>query len=451
VGLAKGYWKDTAKTEARFIRHPRTGERLYRTGDLGRYLPDGSIEFQGRADFQVKVQGYRIELGEIETVLEKHPAVRAAVVTAHGERHGDKRLVAYVVADGEPASTHAVLRTYLEEKLPRYMVPTLFIPLERLPLTANGKVDRKALPTPEEPGSRREHGFEAPGDALEQALARIWKEVLGVSQVGRHDSFFELGGHSFALVRVMNRIQQQFGRELPLTALVQQPTLAHLASLLRDGKDARHGRRWCRCRRRARDGPSSVCTRWAATSSATASWRNGFGRERPVYGLQARGFLGEQTPREDLVAMAHEYVEAVRTLPPQGPYLLGGWSMGGLVALEMAHRLRELGEEVALVALIDSPAPEKLARPDEAEQVSWFMRDIAGTAGKSFPLPAEPLRPLSATERLAFALKQAHEAQVGDARRGPVPAPAPDERLRGGHQGHGAVGRLARWISPRCC
>jgi amino acid adenylation domain-containing protein len=412
VGLAKGYWKDTAKTEARFVRHPRTGERLYRTGDLGRYLPDGSIEFQGRADFQVKVQGYRIELGEIETVLEKHPAVRAAVVTAHGERHGDKRLVAYVVMDGEPARTQALLRAYLEEKLPRYMVPTLFIPLEHLPLTANGKVDRKALPPPEEPGSRREQGFEAPSDALEQALAHIWKEVLGVSQVGRHDSFFELGGHSFALVRVMGRIQQQFGRELPLTSLVQQPTLAHLASLLRDGKDTQAWSPLVPLQTQGKGRPFFCVHPVGGNVLCYRELARRFGKERPVYGLQARGFLGEQMPREDLVAMAHDYVNAMRTVQPTGPYLLGGWSMGGLVALEMAHRLRELGEEVALVVLIDSPAPEKLARPDEAEQVSWFMRDIAGTAGKPFSLPAETLRPLSATQRLAFALKQAHEAEV---------------------------------------
>jgi len=410
VGLAKGYWKDTAKTQARFFRHPVTGERLYRTGDLGRYLADGSIEFQGRADFQVKVQGYRIELGEIETVLERHPAVRAAVVTAHGERHGDKRLVAYVVADGEPASTHAQLRAYLEEKLPRYMVPTLFIPLERLPLTANGKVDRKALPKPEEPSTRGERVFEAPQDELEQTLARVWEEVLGVARVGRHDSFFELGGHSFALVRVMGRIRQQFGRELPLTALVQEPTLAHLASLLRDGKSTQVWSPLVPLQTQGKGRPFFCVHPVGGNVLCYRELAQRFGRERPVYGLQARGFLGEQVPREDLVAMAHEYVEAIRAVQPTGPYLLGGWSMGGLVALEMARRLRELGLQVALVALIDSPAPGKLARPDEAERVAWFLRDIAGTAGRPFSLPAETLRPLDAGQRLAHALKQAHEA-----------------------------------------
>jgi amino acid adenylation domain-containing protein len=412
VGLAKGYWKDPAKTEARFIRHPATGERLYRTGDLGRYLADGSIEFQGRADFQVKVQGYRIELGEIETVLERHPAVRAAVVTAQGERHGDKRLVAYVVADGEPAGTHARLRAYLEEKLPRYMVPTLFIPLERLPLTANGKVDRKALPRPEEPGTRSERVFEAPGDELERTLARLWEEVLGVSRMGRQDSFFELGGHSFALVRVMGRIRQQFGRELPLTALVREPTLAHLASLLRNGESAQVWSPLVPLQTQGRGRPFFCVHPVGGNVLCYRELAQRFGRERPVYGLQARGFLGEQVPREDLAAMAHDYVEAVRAVQPSGPYLLGGWSMGGLVALEMARRLKELGQQVALVALIDSPAPEKIARPDEAERVAWFLRDIAGTAGRTFTPPAETLRRLGAGQRLAFALEQAHEAGV---------------------------------------
>jgi amino acid adenylation domain-containing protein len=412
VGLAKGYWKDAAKTEARFIRHPETGERLYRTGDLGRYLADGSIEFQGRADFQVKVQGYRIELGEIETVLERHPEVRAAVVTAHGERHGDKRLVAYVVSDGEPTSTHARLRAYLEEKLPRYMVPTLFVALERLPLTANGKVDRKALPAPEEPGTRREHVFEPPADELERTLARIWEEVLGVARVGRHDSFFELGGHSFALVRVMGRIRQQLGRELPLTALVQEPTLAHLASLLREGQGPQTWSPLVPLQTQGKGRPFFCVHPVGGNVLCYRELAQRFGRERPVYGLQARGFLGEQLPHEDLVTMARDYVEAVRAVQPTGPYLLGGWSMGGLVALEMARHLRELGQEVALVALIDSPAPEKLARPDEAERVAWFMRDIAGTAGRPFTLPAEALRPLGAEQRLAFALEKAHEAGV---------------------------------------
>jgi amino acid adenylation domain-containing protein len=410
VGLARGYWKDPAKTEARFLRHPKTGERLYRTGDLGRYLPDGSIEFQGRADFQVKVQGYRIELGEIETVLERHPAVRAAVVTAHGERHGDKRLVAYVVADGEPAGTHAMLRAYLEEKLPRYMVPPLFIPLERLPLTANGKVDRKALPAPTEPGTQRERAFEAPVDELERTLAGLWEEVLGVSRVGRHDSFFELGGHSFALVRVMGRIQRRFGRELPLTALVREPTLAHLASLLRDGKSPSA---WSPRVTLQEQGPGRPFFLVHPVGGNVLCYRElagRFGRERPVYGLQARGFLGEQVPTEALVTMAHEYVEAVRAVQPEGPYLLGGWSMGGLVALEMAHWLKELGQRVALLALIDSPAPDRVARPDEAERLTWFLRDIAGTAGRPFTLSAEELRALEAERRLAFALQRAHEA-----------------------------------------
>ncbi|HYH99081.1 non-ribosomal peptide synthetase, partial [Hyalangium sp.] len=410
VGLAKGYWKDPAKTEARFLRHPVTGERLYRTGDLGRYLPDGSIEFQGRADFQVKVQGYRIELGEIETVLERHPAVRAAVVTAHGERHGDKRLVAYVVIDGEPSGTLAQLRAYLETKLPRYMVPSLFLPLEQLPLTANGKVDRKALPAPEEPGARREQAFEAPRDELEQALARMWEEVLGVSRVGLHDNFFELGGHSFALVRVMGRIRQQFGRELPLTALVREPTLAHLASLVRGGAAAPVWSPLVLLHSQGQGRPLFLVHPVGGNVLCYRTLAQHFGRERPVYGLQARGFLGEQVPREDLVAMAHEYAEAVRSVQPQGPYLLGGWSMGGLVALEMASLLRESGQEVALVALIDSPAPGKLARGDDAERVAWFFQDIASTGGKPFTLPVEELRALGAEERLVFALEQAHEA-----------------------------------------
>ncbi|HEX6863400.1 MAG TPA: non-ribosomal peptide synthetase, partial [Thermoanaerobaculia bacterium] len=229
IGLALGYWKDEARTRASFVIHPKTGERLYRTGDLGRWLPDGNVELLGREDLQVKIQGYRVEPGEIEAALARHPAVREAVVTAVGEARGHKRLVAYVVVreSAEPAE----LRAWLESRLPDYMVPHLYVPLDALPLTANGKVDRKALPAPE-PARRPSRGAMQPRTAAEIRMARLWEEVLGVSPVGLDEELFALGGDSLLALRLLDAIERELGRRLPLAALFQEATVEKLAALV---------------------------------------------------------------------------------------------------------------------------------------------------------------------------------------------------------------------------
>ena len=240
VGLAKGYWRNEDETRARFIEHPQTGERLYRTGDLGRYLPDGNIEFLGREDFQVKVQGYRIELGEIESVLANRERVQAAVVAAIGPERGDKRLVAYVVPtlDTDAAELVRQLPTSLRGVLPSYMVPSAFVALQALPLTPNGKVDRKALPAPEGRAALGET-YVAPRTPVEAVLAGIWAAVLRVDRVGVHDSFFELGGDSLLATRVVFRVREEFGGELPIRALFEKPTVAELAEPLEQARRAR--------------------------------------------------------------------------------------------------------------------------------------------------------------------------------------------------------------------
>ena len=229
IGLAVGYWKDEAKTRASFVVHPRTGERLYRTGDLGRWLPDGNVELLGREDLQVKIQGYRVEPGEIETALARHPAVREAVVTASGEARGHKRLVAYVVLrrSAEPPE----LRAWLEARLPDYMVPHLYVRVDALPLSANGKVDRKALPAPE-PARPMSRAPAEPRTATETRMALLWEEVLGVSPVGLHDDLFALGGDSLLALRLLDAIERDLGRRLPLGALFQEATVEKLAALV---------------------------------------------------------------------------------------------------------------------------------------------------------------------------------------------------------------------------
>jgi amino acid adenylation domain-containing protein len=232
-GLARGYLNRPELTAEKFIRNPFSTDpetRLYKTGDFARYLPDGNIEFLGRIDNQVKIRGYRIELGEIEAVLGQHPAVREAVVLSREDTPGDKRLVAYVVGTPGAIPSSSELRTFLQQKLPEYMVSPTFLFLESLPLTSNGKLDRKALPAPDQNRPEMEHTYTAPRTPVEELLANIWDEVLNLDKVGIHDNFFDLGGHSLLATQVVSRVWKTFQVELPLRALFEAPTVAGLAA-----------------------------------------------------------------------------------------------------------------------------------------------------------------------------------------------------------------------------
>src|SRR5688500_14427178 len=232
AGVARGYHGRAKLTAERFVADPFGGEpgaRLYRTGDRGRWRPDGAIEFLGRTDFQVKIRGFRIEPGEIEARLTEHPAVREAVVVAREEGAGDQRLVAYWT--GEEGVDAEALRAHLGERLPEHMVPGAYVHLGRLPLTPSGKLDRKALPSPEgEAFARR--GYEAPVSEVEQALAEVWSELLGVEQVGRRDDFFELGGHSLLAVQMATHVQQVLDLEVEPGKVFECPVLKDLAEVL---------------------------------------------------------------------------------------------------------------------------------------------------------------------------------------------------------------------------
>ncbi|WNG36167.1 amino acid adenylation domain-containing protein [Archangium violaceum] len=241
-GLAWGYLNRPELSAEKFVPHPfalTPGERLYRTGDRVRWLADGTLEFSGRLDSQVKLRGFRIELGEIESVLDKHPSVRQCVVIAREDRPGDKRLVAYVTSSTQAPSA-AVLRAYLKEHLPEYMVPSAFVALEQLPLTPSGKVDRKALPVPEATVSNAE--YIAPRTPTEEQLATIWAEVLSVPRVGAEDNFFELGGHSLMATQVISRLRSAFAVELPVRALFEASTLSALARKIDEASAKQAGR-----------------------------------------------------------------------------------------------------------------------------------------------------------------------------------------------------------------
>jgi amino acid adenylation domain-containing protein len=236
-GLARGYWNRSELTTEKFISNPFSdtpGARLYKTGDIARYLPDGNIEFLGRIDDQVKIRGYRIELGEIETVLGQHPAIQQAVVLAREDTPGDKRLVAYAVAAaGVNPSAHD-LRSFLQKKLPEYMVPTSFMFLQSLPLNANGKLERKAFPPPDQCRPELAETYTTPRTPTEELLAGIWARVLKLDKVGIHDNFFELGGHSLLATQVISRIRDTFRLDLPLRTLFEAPTIFGLAQQVQE-------------------------------------------------------------------------------------------------------------------------------------------------------------------------------------------------------------------------
>jgi thioesterase domain-containing protein/aryl carrier-like protein len=358
----------------------RPGARLYRTGDRVRYRADGQLEFLGRWDEQVKIRGFRIELGEIAAALREHPGVRECVVLVReangastepersgGSVHdpGEKRLVAYLVADREQPPTVSALHQFLKEKLPEHMVPAAFVLLEALPLTPNGKVDRRALPAPEEVAhsERRLRAQGAreilvrPRNATEASLAEIWEQVLGVRPLGVRDNFFERGGHSLLAVRLFARIKKRFGRDLPLAVLFQAPTVEQLAPLLHEEGESPL---WSSLVPIQPGGsrPPLFCAH--PNGGGVLCYRDlarYLGPDQPVYGLQALGLDGKEPRHTRVEEMAAHYVREIRTLQPEGPYYLAGLSFGGLVAFEMAHQLHAQGHPVALLALLDTFAP----------------------------------------------------------------------------------------------
>ncbi|XXT21833.1 amino acid adenylation domain-containing protein [Sorangium sp. So ce429] len=415
IGLARGYWKDETKTRASFINHPVTGERLYRTGDLGRYLPDGSIEFLGREDAQVKVQGYRIELGEIEAALVQQPGVRSAVAAAVGPARGNRRLVAYVVLDPKDGPSTEELRQRLRRMLPEYAVPQTFVVLAALPLSANGKVNRKALPDPVEVAVEEQPAAVEPRDEMERDLVDMWRTLLQVPRVGISDNFFALGGHSLLAVRMMSQIKQRFGRDLPLSTLFENATVERLAGVLRV-RAASTGRTALVPIQQGGTSPTLFLVHPVGGDVLCyASLASRLGPGQPVYGLQVPERGPNGGPLTRIEDMAEHYISELRSVQPKGSYRLAGWSMGGVIAFEMARQLRNAGQEVSLLAMIDVAHPaDEAERPeiDDETLVSWFARDLGGLAGKELHIDPEVLRRLPGEHQIHHLLAQARRAQV---------------------------------------
>ena len=357
AGLARGYLNRPDLTAERFIPDRLTGQpgaRLYKTGDLCRWLPDGSIEYLGRTDSQVKIRGFRIELGEIEAVLARSEKVRQCVVAAREDSGGDKTLVAYLESHEGSMPDASELRAHLKKDLPDYMVPSAFVLVEKLPLTPNGKIDFKALPAPEQGRIEIKDRYVAPHDPIEQMLAQLWVKVLRVKRVGVHDNFFELGGHSLLAVRIVVEIEERFKKRLPLATMLQAPTVSELAEVLRKEQWKPLWESLVPVQPGGSKPPLFLMHSHGGNVLEYYSLASHLGADQPVYALQARGLDGRIPKNQSIEEMAASYLAEVRSLQPQGPYFLGGFCFGGLLALEAAQQLSAAGDEVALVVLIQT-------------------------------------------------------------------------------------------------
>lgn len=405
VGLARGYLNRPELTAERFVQLPVNGDQapvtVYRTGDLARRLADGTLEFLGRVDNQVKLRGFRIELEEIEAILAQHEAVATAVATVREDRPGDKQLVAYLIPAGDTAVEEITYHQWLQQKLPAYMVPARFITLDSLPLLPNGKVDRKRLPAPNR--QRESAGHTPPTNDLEAAMVQIWQDVLGVQPIGITDDFFALGGHSLLAVRVIAQMQQKTGVTMQLADLFQTPTIAGLAALIRRQENTTESPALIGLQTNGEKRPLF----FIHPSGGSVHWYTELARnldgERPFYGIQAQGIYGDAPLHTTVEEMAAAYIPLVREQQPEGPYLIGSWSMGVVVAYEMAQQLAAQGLAVAALIMLDQGPvlPAEEPEDDAAYYVQVF--------GKHVPLSLDRLRQMTAAEQVTHVLAEAQK------------------------------------------
>ena len=358
-GLARGYLNRPELTSEKFVPDlfsDKPGARLYKTGDLARYSSDGSIQITGRADNQVKLNGFRIELGEIETALRSCEDVHDAIAAIREDSFERRRLVAYVVPSQKTHSLSALelrgrLRNQLTKKLPRHMVPSLFVVLNELPLTAHGKIDHDRLPAPEV-DALSSYTHVRPRDPLEKQLAEIWEEILNVSPIGIKDNFFDLGGHSLLSVRMMSRVERITGERLSLSLLFEEATIEHLAAVILD-QGKRHSRR--AIVKVKEGGPKLpfffLHGDFNGGGFYCRNLASGLGDDRPFYVIQPHGLDGGPIPGT-IEQMAESHLRALQEVQPRGPYLLGGYCNGATIAFEMARLLKSRGERIDLLVLL---------------------------------------------------------------------------------------------------
>ena len=430
-GLALGYLNRPELTAEKFTsfspfpsdegaaREGGWGVRLYRTGDLARYRPDGAIEFLGRRDHQVKIRGYRIELGEIEAVLRQYPATADAVLCVQDET-GDKRLIAYVTQKNGQSAEPGELREFLRSKLPDYTIPAQFVILDALPLNENGKIDRRALPAPPtNQAARTEIPSAAPQTALQIQLIHLWERLIGVHPIHPDDNFFDLGGNSLTALRLFAEIKKTFQKDLPMATLLQAPTIAALAAVLRQEDDSMPSRSLVAIQTKGSKPPFFCVHGGGGHVLFYYDMARRLGDDQPFYGLQAQGMDGKSPRHTQLEDMAAHYIKEMQTAQPHGPYYLGGVSLGGVIAYEMAQQLQAQGERVALLAMFEGLHPDfpqmRSGVPGWARRLFNLYRTVEHHAGSVWMLERGKKWPYL-REKAIKAREETWEAVVRDSK-----------------------------------
>ncbi|XYI02451.1 non-ribosomal peptide synthetase [Sorangium sp. So ce1128] len=408
--VADGYYNDAHRTDERFLPDPfvpGADNRLYRTGDVVRHLGHGELQFLGRADEQVKIRGYRVELGEISVALRQHGQIKDVILRGEREPDGSTTLVAYYL----PQDPHArpepeALTAFLAERLPPYAIPAHFIALERIPVTSNGKVDYTALPSSR---SATEEPPEAPSSATEARLLAIWRELLGREQLPLTGDFFALGGHSLMAVRLLARVNEEFGRQLRMPTFVENATIRKLAGLLDTGVVSSPS--GIGCLRRGSDAmrPLFCVHPSGGHFLCYMSLAQHLGSPHTVYGLQAAGFDEGERPCETVEQLAAHHLAKIRRIQAKGPYHLLGWSLGGVVAFEMARQLVASGEAVAPLTVIDRSIAFLQSDRHHSHQhlLRAFAEDLGGLTNHPFEFDPAQLKGAEAAEPLTALIRRA--------------------------------------------
>jgi amino acid adenylation domain-containing protein len=360
-GLARGYLGQSALTAEKFVSDPfgcDAEARMYRTGDLVRQGEDGTLYFLGRLDHQVKIRGFRIELGEIEAVLSQQPTVHAAVVIASGDEAAGPTLVAFIIPQNRQAVDVAQLRRVLQEKLPDYMIPSRIVSMPAFPHTPNGKIDRRALAALDAGPQTTQRTFVAPRYDAERELVAIWQEVLKVAPISVDDDFFKLGGHSLLAAVLMARIRDQLGYDLSLETLFTSPTVEQLAALLQTRLEVGSRSSLVPFNESGSQPPLFLIAGVGGHVFTFHKFARLLGSDQPSYGVKAIGVDGTESTPNRFEAIAARYADEIQAIRPRGPYVLGGYSIGGLIAFELALQLQKRGEQVPLLFVFDRGAPD---------------------------------------------------------------------------------------------
>ena len=359
------------------------GSRLYKTGDLARFLPPGSIEFIGRRDHLVKVHGFRIELGDIEAALLQHPSIKDAAVITKQDKTDEHYLIAFIVSTEENGPTGKDLYHFLKDKLPSYMIPSVISVIPSIPLMANGKIDRNNLALLDINLPITNINYVGPRDLLEFELTKIWENVFENYPIGIFDNFYELGGQSLLAVRLLSKINQAFEKNLPLSMLFEFPTIERMGSFLRNQEVYLPASPLVPVKPHGKKYPFFFIHPSGGNVFCYMDLAKSLDDQQPLYCLQAVGLNGEREPFRTIEEMASYYIKEIQLIQPNGPYSLGGWSMGGVIAFEMAQQLKLQGQDVTLLAIIDIEAKisKRLAGINQFSLFEMFIDEL----GLSFP------------------------------------------------------------------